>query len=143
MTPPCPFPWLQLHNGKQAELQVVYPLFEALPGGSTDNAALAAASRDEHAQVPAGAWLLLFSRGARPCHGSQAFSLPVAAGEPNVPPRLPCPTLPLGGSGPASRAGLRAVHAGRARARGRLARPGHRRADAAGGGCRLLLQGAM
>lgn len=37
----------------QAELDVAYPLVEAETTGSTDNAALAARSRQEHAQVGA------------------------------------------------------------------------------------------
>ncbi|PRW60296.1 hemerythrin isoform B [Chlorella sorokiniana] len=41
---------IRMHS--QAELEVVYPLVEAESSGSTDNAALAARSRQEHAQGP-------------------------------------------------------------------------------------------
>ena len=54
----------------QAELDVVYPLVEAEASGSTDNAALAARSRQEHAQV--------CPRLTCPCHVSWLARFTVA-----------------------------------------------------------------
>ncbi|PRW60295.1 hemerythrin isoform A [Chlorella sorokiniana] len=52
---------IRMHS--QAELEVVYPLVEAESSGSTDNAALAARSRQEHAQVESDLLNVLASVG--------------------------------------------------------------------------------